>query len=112
MQEYELNYSPGYDVATSERAAFIRKTYAHLAGAIAAFVAIEFVLVNVVDPRQLLAILGRSPYMWLVVLGAFMVTGWIAEYWARSTTSTALQYCGLGLYVVAEAAIFLPILMM
>lgn len=110
--EYEVGYSSAYESAASERAAFIRRTYAHLAGAILAFVGIEFVLVNSVDPQQLLALLARSPFSWLIVLGAFMVAGWVAEYWARSATSPALQYCGLGLYVVAESIIFLPILML
>src|SRR5262249_51941724 len=40
----------------------------------------------------------------------FMAVGWIAERWARSAQSTAVQYAGLGLYVVAEAIIFVPLL--
>ena len=47
---------------------------------------------------------------WLVVLGAFMLVGWVAERWARSATSPAMQYLGLGLYVVAEAIIMVPLL--
>ncbi|MCP4815522.1 MAG: permease, partial [Planctomycetaceae bacterium] len=35
---------------------------------------------------------------------------WIAESWARSTQSQGTQYLGLGLFVVAEAIIFLPLL--
>ena len=57
----------------SARAAFIRRTYAHLAGAILAFVGLEAFLVTTVGPKELLAVLGRSPYMWLVVLGGFML---------------------------------------
>ncbi len=34
----------------------------------------------------------------------------IAQAWARSETSSALQYAGLGLFVVAEAVIFLPLM--
>ena len=47
---------------------------------------------------------------WLIVLGAFMVVSWIANSWARSDTSPTMQYLGLGLYVVAEAVILLPLL--
>src|SRR5690606_10550701 len=43
-------------------------------------------------------------------LGAFMLVGWVADRWARSATSPATQYLGLGLYVVAEAVIMVPIL--
>src|SRR5581483_9201654 len=46
-----------------------------------------------------------------LVFGGFMVVGWIAEAWARSDASPALQYLGLGLYIVAEALFFLPLLM-
>ena len=34
----------------------------------------------------------------------------IANRWARSDTSVELQYAGLGLYILAESIIFLPIL--
>ena len=47
---------------------------------------------------------------WLLVLGAFMVVSWLANSWAHSDTSPGLQYLGLGLYVVAEAVIFVPLL--
>jgi uncharacterized protein len=40
----------------------------------------------------------------------FIGGGYLAQYWARSATSRAMQYAGLALYVVLEAAIFLPIL--
>ncbi len=46
----------------------------------------------------------------LVVLGLFMGVGYMADKWARSATSPGMQYLGLGLYVVAEAIIFLPML--
>src|SRR5262249_23563851 len=32
------------------------------------------------------------------------------NYWARSTASPAMQYLGLGLYVVLQAVIFLPLM--
>jgi FtsH-binding integral membrane protein len=96
----------------SERAAFIRRTYAHLAGAIAVFVGLEFVLLGplkaTVEP--LIYRMVATQYGWLVVLGLFMAVGWIADKWARSAASQAMQYAGLGLYVVAEAIIFLPLL--
>ena len=39
-----------------------------------------------------------------------MAVSWIAERWAQSGASPQLQYMGLGLYVIAEAVIFLPLL--
>jgi FtsH-binding integral membrane protein len=49
-------------------------------------------------------------YSWLVVMFMFMGAGWVARSWAQSRSSLAVQYMGLGLYVVAEAVIFLPLL--
>jgi FtsH-binding integral membrane protein len=93
-----------------ERADFIRKTYAHLGGAVFAFTAIEAALINSGLGDTMLETLGRSQYGWLVVIGAFMFISYLAERWARSTVSSATQYMGLALYVAAEAVIFLPLL--
>jgi FtsH-binding integral membrane protein len=51
-----------------------------------------------------------SGFSWLIVLAAFMGVSWLAERWANSETSTQTQYLGLGIFVVAEAVIFLPLL--
>jgi FtsH-binding integral membrane protein len=90
------------------RAAFIRRTYQHLAMAILAFVALEFVFFQT-GVADVLARVMLS-YSWLLVLGAFMVVSWIAEKWAHAATSRGTQYLGLGLYVVAQAIIFVPLL--
>jgi FtsH-binding integral membrane protein len=45
-------------------------------------------------------------------LGAFIGISYLAEHWATSNTSVTTQYWGLGLYVVAEAVIFMPLLLM
>jgi FtsH-binding integral membrane protein len=49
-------------------------------------------------------------YSWLIVLAVFMGVSWLAERWANSETSPQMQYLGLGIFVVAEAVIFLPLL--
>ncbi len=103
----------GYSAADAEpdvRAAFIRKTYLHLAGAILAFVAIEFLLMNSPIAAPLTSVLFGGRLAWLVVLAAFMGVSYLANWWANSQTSPAMQYLGLALYVAAEAVIFLPLL--
>lgn len=97
----------------SERTAFIRRTYVHLAGAVFAFLAIELVIFNMVAEATLedMTRWMVSGYHWLIVLGGFMVVSMVADRWARSATSLAMQYAGLGAYVVAEAVIFVPILL-
>lgn len=104
-----LNTAAYADV--DERTDFIRKTYLHLAGAVFAFAGLEAVLINIPGlPERYLDLLSVSRYGWLVVLGGFMFVSYIADKWARSATSVSTQYLGLGLYVAAEAVIFLPLL--
>lgn len=110
---YGYDYSVAARAASSDRATFIRRTYAHLAGAILAFMGVEVLLFKVLGEagqQQVLQMLMFTRFSWLIVLLAFMAASWLAQTWARSETSSAMQYAGLGLYVVAEAVIFLPLL--
>jgi FtsH-binding integral membrane protein len=109
---YGLDYSLAAQSAGWERAAFIRRTYAHLAGAILAFVGLETFLFQVVPQESLVKFAVGLSHSWIIVILAFMAAGWLAQVWARSDTSRGLQYLGLGLYVVLEAVIFLPLLVM
>ena len=98
------------DAGVSERASFIRKTYLHLAGAVLAFMALEYVLLNLPGVGDAVALVLGNRFGWLVVLGAFMGVSYIANSWAMSGSSPGMQYLGLGLYVVAQAVIFVPLL--
>jgi FtsH-binding integral membrane protein len=112
MQTASTGYANPYIVAAQSedvRVAFVRKAYVHLALAIAAFAVLEAFLLQIPGVPEL-AMKMTSGWSWLVVLGAFMAVSWIADRWANSATSQGLQYAGLGLYVVAEAIIFLPLL--
>ena len=112
MDSYSNPYnSPSFAVASAaadERAQFITKTYLHLAGAIAALVMLDTVLLQLPITNQLVGMMGGMG--WLIVLGAFMAVSWVANSWARSNTSRSMQYAGLALYVVAESIILLPLL--
>src|SRR5690554_2962024 len=81
----------GLDV--SVRAAFIARTYAHLLGAIVLFTFVEIFLFR----TGLAAILaeGMLGVNWLLVLGGFMVVGWLASRTAHRTESKPLQYLAL-----------------
>lgn len=94
----------------AERAAFIRRTYAHLAGAILAFVGLEACLVNSPIAGKMLQFISSSQYAWLMVLGAFMLCGWLARGLASGGASQTMQYVGLTLYVIAESVIFVPMI--
>lgn len=98
------------DALPEERASFIRKTYLHLAGAIALFIVLEAYLVMSGAALTLAKTMLGTRYSWLIVLAAFMGVSWLANWWANSATSKPLQYLGLLLYTVAEAIIFAPLM--
>jgi FtsH-binding integral membrane protein len=114
MNQYTNPYSVGMisDSPESERAAFIRKTYWHLAAAIALFAALEGLFISMGLGTAALTLLGTSRYSWLLVMGAFMFVSWLANNWATNGSSQGLQYAGLVLYTVAEAVIFLPMIVL
>ena len=87
-----------------KKAAFIRKTYGHLALAIAAFALIEAQFIRM----GVGAAMATVPH--LVIMIGFVAVGFIADKWARSNVSQGLQYAGLGLYVVAFALVASPLL--
>jgi FtsH-binding integral membrane protein len=99
------------DAPVDARRAFIRQTYIHLAAAIYAFVALEWLLFSVGFDVWMLnqfAALGRwSPL--LLVIG-FAVVSQIADSWARSNTAPSMQYAGLFLYVAAFSILCVPML--
>lgn len=107
---YSNPYLSVADSAPIERGLFIRRTYMHLAGAILLFIALEAVLLNSPIAKPMINLMVGGQFSWLIVLGAFMAVSWLAQTWAQSATSLAMQYVGLGLYVVAQAIIFLPLL--
>ncbi len=107
QKAYEISVA---EASPADRLSFIRKTYAHLAVAIFAFMGLEAALLSTPLPAAMMEALAGSRFGWLIVMGAFIGVGYLAESWARSATSAAMQYAGLGLYVVAEAIIFIPLL--
>ena len=117
MAHYELDYpeypSIAINAERSERAAFIRRTYAHLGGAVLAFMGLlfgVFTLIPEASLRDFMLAAFRSPVSILVLFALFIGAGYLAQWWAHASTSPAMQYAGLGLYVLVEAIIFVPIL--
>lgn len=110
-----FNSTFGNSVANAlpiERASFIRKTYLHLAGAVLIFALMEAYLIMSGAGLAIAQTMLGGRWSWAIVLIAFMGISMLAQWWANSQTSKALQYAGLGLFIVAEAIIFLPLLFM
>lgn len=106
---YENPFLTVADADADARQSFIRRTYLHLAAAILAFVVLETVLLHTPGIENLIGMM-LGGMGWLVTLAAFIGVSWLADKWARSDASQGMQYLGLGLYVVAESVIFLPLL--
>jgi uncharacterized protein len=96
----------------TERAAFIQKTYQHLAGAVGAFILVEFLLFQSGLAQAFTQALSGSRFSWLFVLGGVGLLGWLSRSLASKADSVNLQYAGLGIYVVAQAIIFAPLIYM
>lgn len=111
MNEYSASFArPVAELGVDVRATFIRRTYAHLFGALAGFTLIEVALFSTgVAEKIAQALMGTS---WLLVLGAFMVVSWLATRTAHNTRGLPAQYAALAGFVVAEALIFVPLLWM
>lgn len=107
-QDSRLADSPDVRIGEDTRAAFLTRTYAHLFGAILAFVAVEVALFQ----SGLAETLARAMLSvnWLFILGGFMIVSWLASRAAFSARSMAAQYAALGAFVLAQALIFVPLL--
>jgi FtsH-binding integral membrane protein len=108
-RDYDREYA-GRNALSAERVAFIRSTFAHLAGAVLAFIVLAAILVNTIGPQITAFLFGGGSLGWLLVLGAFMGISMLAQWWVRNEASPGTQYLGLGLYVAAEAFIMTPLL--
>ena len=115
---FNNNYNPNYQnnnapelvsYATNvEQATFYRKTYSHVAIALLAFIVVEAILINIV-PESLIISMVSSPFVWLLILGGFWLGSMLASKWTQAQDRST-QYRGLGIYVLLEAIIFLPMI--
>lgn len=109
MQDNINHLAPVAEASVGDRSEFIWKCYAHVVGAILAFAAVEVYLF-----QSGVAVAIAEPMLnnWLMVLGAFMLAGWGATHIAHRIESKPAQYAAFALFIVAEALIFSPMLLM
>ena len=107
---YQNNNAPELvSYATNiEQATFYRKTYSHVAIALLAFIVVEAILINIVPPKLIISMVS-SPFVWLLILGGFWLGSMLANKWTQAQDRST-QYRGLGIYVLLEAIIFLPMI--
>jgi len=97
------------EVSDIDRVAFYKKTYAHVAGGVLVFILFEYLLLQsdtIVD----FALSMIDGYKWLLMLGGFMFITNYAEGMALKTPDKNKQYLAFGLYILAEAFIFVPLI--
>lgn len=110
MQQAVQHFTPVAALSAENRSAFIWRVYGHVALAILGFGAIEtYLFGNGIAQPLAERMLG---FNWLLILGAFMIVGWLASHVAHRVESKPLQYLALAGFVVAEAIIFIPLLYM
>lgn len=106
----ERNTAPNAVIGLSAeaRSQFILRTYLHLLGAILLFVVAELVFFATGIAESVVSFVANSN--WLLILGGFMLVGWLATRTAESSVSKPMQYLSLIGYVIAEAFLFIPLL--
>src|SRR5215203_5239894 len=112
MQDFTSTFgNSAADSVPAERAQFIRKTYLLLAAAVLAFVVVEGFLFASGAAGAILSVITTGGSMgWLLVIAGFMGISYLANRWAMSDVSSATQYMGLAIYIIAEAVIFVPMI--
>ena len=92
-----------------DRVAFYKKTYGHVAGGVLVFIIFEWMLLQS-ETIVNFAMSMTQGWRWLIMLGGFMFITNYAEGMAMKTADKNKQYLAYGLYILAEAFIFVPML--
>lgn len=96
-------------VSELERVAFYKKTYAHVAVGVLVFIAFEYLLLQS-EVIVNFALSMTQGMKWLLMLGGFMLVTTYAERMTMKTQDKNKQYLAYGLYIFAEAFIFVPLI--
>ncbi|NND60498.1 MAG: permease [Gammaproteobacteria bacterium] len=106
----ELAVRPVSTLGVDSRAAFINKVYLHLFGAIAVLVGIEAFIFNNGYAEPIARTLLNLPGGWMLVLGGFMLVGWLASHVSHTARSLPAQYAAFAGLILANAIILVPML--
>jgi hypothetical protein len=109
-QAYPLEYDMmAAEAPPAARVRFMRRTYLHVAGSLGVFAGL-CALLQFAIPDEAIAILFTGPLGWIAVVLAVIIGQVLAEKLASPDRPVGVQYFGLGLYIVLEAAFFWPLL--
>lgn len=97
------------NLSQTEQVAFYKKTYSHVAGGVLLFIIFEFLLLQS-ETIVKFALSMTEGVKWLLMLGGFMFITNYAEGMALRTADKSKQHLAYGLYILAEAFIFVPLI--
>ncbi len=109
MEEIQNNKLLLSQTSDLDRVAFYKKTYSHVAGGVLVFILFEYLLLQSETIVEF-ALSMTEGYRWLIMLGGFMFITNYAERMVLKTPDKNKQYLAYGLYILAEAFIFVPLI--
>ncbi len=118
MDYYEktnLAYQEAIPVAMTSaenRATFYKKTYSHVALAFLGFILVESALFATPLAQNILSFLFVSKWMVIGVMVAMAFAAGYVEKMAFNATDKKKQYAALGLYILIESILFVPLIAM
>ena len=92
-----------------EKVAFYKKTYSHVAGGVLVFILFEYLLLQSETIIEFMLSMTQG-WRWLIMLGGFMFITNYAERMTLKTPDKNKQYLAYGIYILAEALIFVPLI--
>src|SRR5690606_40815424 len=98
-------------LSQTDRVAFYKKTYTHVAGGVLVFIIFEYLLLQS-ETIVNFALSMTQGYKWLIMLGGVMVITNYAERMTMKSPDKNKQYLAFGLYILAQAFIFVPLIYM
>lgn len=106
----QFGHTAAADAPLDLRLGFLRRTYAHIAGAVALFILLSTLVYSMGFGEAMIRAMGNSRGIGLLLIGGFVVLGWLSRALTQSEAGIGIQYAGFALYVVLETVIFAPIL--
>ena len=97
------------ELSEVDKVAFYKKTYSHVAVGVLVFILFEYLLLQS-ETIVNFALSMTEGYRWLIMLGGFMFITNYAERMTLKTPDKNKQYLAYGVYILAEAFIFVPLI--
>ena len=92
-----------------DKVAFYKKTYSHVAAGVLVFILFEYLLLQSETIVNFMLSMLEG-WRWLIMLGGFMLVSNYAEKMTLKAPDRNKQYLAYGLYILAEAFIFVPLI--